>query len=127
MQLPRTADVVVIGGGIIGCAAAFFLHRAGLRPVIVERLPALAGLATAQSMEAMRAQFVEPENLAMMAESIAFYERFDEETGLGLRLGAPYDIGLHQQGYLFLSTQEDAPQRFSQRVAAQHALGTRAM
>lgn len=119
MQLPRTADVVIIGGGIIGCASAFFLHRAGLRPVIVERLPTLAGLATAQSMEAMRAQFVEPENLAMMAESIAFYERFGEETGLG----PGYEIGLHQQGYLFLSTQEDGPQRFRQRVAAQQALG----
>ncbi len=109
MQLPRTADVVVIGGGIIGCASAFFLHRAGLHPVIVERLPGLAGLATAQSMEAMRAQFVEPENVAMMSESIAFYERFGEETGLTARLGAPYEIGLHQQGYLFLTTEQDGP------------------
>lgn len=123
MQLPRTADVVIIGGGIIGCASAFFLHRAGLRPVIVERLPVLAGLATAQSMEAVRAQFVEPENLAMMSESIAFYERFSEETGLGAKLGSPYEIGLHQQGYLFLTTEADGPARFSQRVADQQALG----
>lgn len=122
MQLPRTADVVIIGGGIIGCASAFFLHRAGLRCVIVERLPTLAGLATAQSMEAMRAQFVEPENLAMMSESIAFYKRFGAETGLG-EPDEPYDIGLRQQGYLFLTTQADGPTRFRRRVADQHALG----
>jgi sarcosine oxidase subunit beta len=117
-QLPRTADVVIIGGGIIGCASAFFLSRAGLRPVIVERLPALASLATAQSMEAFRAQFAEPENLAMMSEAIQFYERFGEETGL-----PDCDIGLRQQGYLFLTTQEDGPARFKARVETQHALG----
>jgi sarcosine oxidase subunit beta len=117
-QLPRSADVVVIGGGIIGCASAFFLSRAGLRPVIVERLPGLASLATAQSMEAFRAQFIEPENLAMMSESIRFYERFGDETGL-----QDCDIGMRQQGYLFLTTQEDGPERFRARVAAQQALG----
>ncbi len=118
MQLPRTVDVVIIGGGIIGCASAFFLRRAGLRSVIIERLSTLAGLATAQSMEAMRAQFVEPENVAMMSECIRFYERFGEETGL-----PDCDIGLRQQGYLFLTTQSDGPERFKERVARQHALG----
>jgi sarcosine oxidase, subunit beta len=117
-QLPRTADVVIIGGGIIGCASAFFLSRAGLRPVIVERLPALASVATAQSMEAFRAQFAEPENLAMMSEAIRFYERFCEETGL-----PDCDIGLRQQGYLFLTTQADGPARFRARVETQQALG----
>lgn len=119
-QLPRTADVVIIGGGIIGCASAFFLSRTGLKPVIIERLPALASLATAQSMEAFRAQFAEPENLAMMSEAIRFYERFGEETGL-----PDCDIGLRQQGYLFLTTQEDGPARFKARVETQQALGLR--
>lgn len=107
-----------MGGGINGAASAFFLARAGLRPLIVERLPALARLTTSRSMEAMRAQFVEPENVAMMAESIAFYEHFAEHTGL-----PGHDIGLHQQGYLFLTTQPDGAQRFRQRVASQHACG----
>lgn len=66
----------------------------------------------------MRAQFVEPENVAMMRESIAFYEAFSENTGL-----RDYDIGIHQQGYLFLTTQPDGLEIFRQRVEAQHRLG----
>jgi len=116
--MTATCDVIIIGGGINGAASAFFLARAGLRCVIVERLPALARLTTSRSMEAMRAQFVEPENVAMMRESIAFYERFAEHTGLD-----GYDIGVHQQGYLFLTTADDGPQRLGQRVAVQHSLG----
>jgi sarcosine oxidase subunit beta len=117
-DLPPFADAVIVGGGISGAAAAFFLARAGLKPVIVERLSALAALTTAQSMEAMRAQFVEPENVAMMRESIGFYEAFAERTGL-----PGYDIGLHQQGYLFLTTRPDGPEIFGQRVEAQHHMG----
>jgi sarcosine oxidase subunit beta len=118
MTASPSPDAIIIGGGINGAASAFFLARAGLRCLIVERLPALARLTTSRSMEAMRAQFVEPENVAMMSESIAFYQHFAQHTGL-----AGYDIGVHQQGYLFLTTAVDGPQRLGQRVAAQHSLG----
>lgn len=113
-----TADVAIIGGGISGAAAAFFLSRAGLKPVIIERLPALANLTTSRSMEAMRAQFAEPENIAMMRESIAFYEQFNENVGL-----PDVHIGLHQQGYLFLTTNEAGATRMRERVAIQRAAG----
>jgi sarcosine oxidase subunit beta len=118
VDIPKSADVVIVGGGISGAASAFFLARAGLKPVIVERLSALAVLTTSQSMEAIRAQFVEPENVAMMRESIAFYEAFAECTSL-----PGYDIGLHQQGYLFLTTHPDGPRVFRERVEGQHSLG----
>ncbi len=118
--LPGQADAVIVGGGINGAASAFFLSRAGLRPVIVERLPALAALTTSRSMEAMRAQFVEPENVAMMRESIAFYEDFAQHTGL-----PGHTIGIHQQGYLFLTGHPSGADALRQRVEGQHWLGLR--
>ena len=69
---PLTADAIIIGGGIAGTAAAFFLARAGLRPLIVERRPALASLTTAHSMEAFHAQWIEPENMALIARVLIF-------------------------------------------------------
>jgi len=116
--MPSRADVVIVGGGISGASSAFFLARAGLKPIIVERLSSLAALTTSQSMEGMRAQFVEPENIALMRESIAFYEAFAEHTGL-----IDYDIGVHQQGYLFLTAGPEGWASFSQRVEKQHRLG----
>ena len=44
---PKRAEVVVIGGGIVGAATAFHARRAGLDPVILESRPALASLTTA--------------------------------------------------------------------------------
>ena len=43
-DLPRTADLVVIGGGIVGAATAFHASRAGLDVVVLERKPALCSL-----------------------------------------------------------------------------------
>src|SRR4051812_33505588 len=43
-DLPRTADLAVIGGGIAGLATAFFAARAGIRAVVLEKRPALCSL-----------------------------------------------------------------------------------
>ncbi len=43
---PTTADVVVVGGGVIGAATAFYAARAGLRPLLVERRAAPCTLTT---------------------------------------------------------------------------------
>jgi sarcosine oxidase subunit beta len=117
-DVPQTAEVVIIGGGIIGAASAFFLSRAGLKPIITERLSALASLTTSQAMEAVRAQFLEPENVAMMVESIGFYETFSEQIGR-----QDVDISLHQQGYLFLTATAEGMRTCRDRVEAQHRMG----
>ena len=95
---PATADVVVVGGGIVGAATAFYAARAGLSVVLVERRTALGALTTAASAASFRAQFTDAANIALMRESIAVFERFGEVIG-----DPACDIRLRQGGYLFVS------------------------
>lgn len=117
-DFPRSSDMVIVGGGIIGVATAFWASRAGLSVVCLERRDGLGTLTTAASEECFRAQFCEPENIRMMKASIEFFERFAEETGL-----ADYDLGMHQQGYLFLTDEENGLEALRQRVEAQRRHG----
>ncbi|MDI7275501.1 MAG: FAD-binding oxidoreductase [Anaerolineae bacterium] len=117
-DLSRPADVVVVGGGVIGVATAFWAGRAGLSVVCLERRDGLGTLTTALSEECFRAQFVEPANIRMMKASIEFFERFAEMTGL-----QDCDLGLRQQGYLFVSGEEDGPESLRRRVELQRRQG----
>lgn len=110
-------DVLVIGGGIVGCATAFYLNEHGLRPAIVERKPQFASLTTAASLQAVRAQFTDQANIDMMRESLDVYEQFAD------RVDDFVDIGLRQQGYLFVTTRDDGPMLTQARVELQHSLG----
>jgi glycine/D-amino acid oxidase-like deaminating enzyme len=99
-DLPATADVVVVGGGLVGLFTAFFAARAGLgRVIVLERKDAVAALTSAHSAEGFRLEWDAPENVAMVRDSVSVFERFGELTG------APgLDVGFRQPGYLFLSS-----------------------
>src|SRR5215471_13153785 len=98
-NLPRTADVVIVGGGIVGAATAFFACRAGLRVVLLEKRQALCTLTTPASTGAFRLQFDNPEEIALVREGIELFEEFAERTEL-----SGYDLDLRKQGYLFCAT-----------------------
>jgi sarcosine oxidase subunit beta len=115
-ELPPSADVVIVGGGIIGCATAFYASRAGLSAVVVERREGLGTLTTAASEECFRAQFDEPENVKMMLESISVFEHFADIVQV-----PDCDIHLHQQGYLFLTNGD--PGVLRKRVQDQRRIG----
>lgn len=117
-EFPGSADLVVVGGGIVGAATAFYAARAGLRTLVLERRAGLATLTTTRSLEAFRAQFDDPEDIAMMRESIATFETFAEVVDI-----PGYDISLHQQGYLFVTQEPDGPARVEARVARQRTAG----
>ncbi len=116
--LPATADLVIIGGGIVGAATAFFAARAGLHAVIIERRPLVAGHTTMNATGAFRAHFDNPEEMALVREGIGLFEHFGEIAGL-----AGYDLGLRQQGYLWVATTPATAARQRELVARQHAWG----
>ena len=95
----QTAEVVIIGGGIVGSSIAYQLTLAGCRNVLVlERESAQGKGSTGKSMGGVRAQFSTPVNIRMSLYSIPFYASFEE------RLGYPCDY--RPQGYLFCATNE---------------------
>ena len=93
----QTADVVIIGGGIVGSSIAWHLTDAGCRNVLlVERESHQGKGSTGKSMGGVRAQFATPVNIQMSLYSIPFYASFEE------RLGLPSEY--RAQGYLFVAT-----------------------
>jgi sarcosine oxidase subunit beta len=73
---PRTADLVVVGGGVVGTATAFFAARAGLETVLLEKRPALGTLSTSAATGAFRLQFDNREELELVRESVTFFRHF---------------------------------------------------
>ncbi len=117
-DLPPSADLVVIGGGVLGTATAFFATRAGLRTVVLESRPRLATLTTAAATGGVRVQFDNPEETALAQESLAFFTRFADEANL-----PGYDVGLLPRGYLFVTTDRRMARRQQERVEAQRSWG----
>src|SRR3954468_15345797 len=116
--LPASADLVIIGGGIVGAATAFFAARAGLSAVILEKRPALCTLTTPVSTGAFRLQFDNPEEVALVREGIELFEDFAQGAGL-----PGYDVGLRRSGYLFCARDPATVERQRQLVGTQHEFG----
>ena len=117
-ELPAHADLVVVGGGIVGSATAFFASRAGLDVVVLERRPALATLTTPVSTGAFRLQFDNAEEIALVREGIDLFDHFSERTGLD-----DWDIGLRHGGYLFCSLTDATLERSRRLVGRQREWG----
>jgi sarcosine oxidase subunit beta len=115
---PATADVVVVGGGVIGCATAFFAARAGLRVTVLERRAALGTLTTPVSSGAFRLQFDNAEEVEVVREGVALFDSFAERTGL-----AGLELGLRHGGYLFCSLTDATLDRSRSLVARQREWG----
>ncbi len=112
--LPAGADVVVVGGGVIGTSIAFHLAEAGADVCLLERSE-LAGGSTSRAAGGIRAQFSDPLNVALGRRSIEAFERFRERPGA--------EIDLHQVGYLFLLDRAEDVAAFERSVALQNELG----
>ncbi len=115
---PATADVVIIGAGVIGCASAFYATAAGLRTVVLDARPQPATLTTAAATGAYRLQHDNLEELALVREGVELLFDFAGRTGL-----AGYDIRLRPQGYLFCTTDPAALDRQRRMVERQHGFG----
>ncbi|HEY4679294.1 MAG TPA: FAD-dependent oxidoreductase [Candidatus Angelobacter sp.] len=114
----QTAEVVIIGGGIVGSSIAWHLTHAGCKNVLViERESSQGKGSTGKSMGGVRAQFSTPVNIQMSLYSIPFYAKFEEVVG--------YPADYRPQGYLFLATKESQLAYLRDNFARQQKLGLR--
>jgi sarcosine oxidase subunit beta len=109
------ADVVIVGGGIIGASIAYHLTSRGVRDVIVLERDELGGGSTTRNAGGVRLQFSTEINVRLSQRSLPRIERFADEMGV--------DPHLRQVGYLFLITEERDVGPFEASLAMWTRLG----
>lgn len=114
-ELPESADVVVVGGGVIGLSAAYHLAASGVRRVLLLERDELGSGSTSRAAGGVRANFSDAVNVELGRRSLETFGRFGELFG--------QDIDLHRVGYLFLLDSAADVARFERDVALQNELG----
>ncbi len=113
--LPRSANVAIIGGGIMGTSIAFHLAEAGVDGIVVIERDTLGSGSSAKPLGGVRATFSDPGNIQLGQRSLEAFERFHETFKT--------DIGLQQVGYLFLCRNEAELAALENITLVQNSLG----
>jgi sarcosine oxidase, subunit beta len=111
----QTADAVIIGAGIMGCAIAHSLAERGLTEIVVLEKDAIGRGATSDAAGGIRQQFSTETNVRLATYSVRVWEQFKERFD--------QDISFRQQGYLFLLTDPTEEPVFRGNLALQQRLG----
>ncbi len=116
MNLPTTADIVIIGGGVMGASAAYHLAQRGLKNIVLlEKEDFFGQGATGRCAGGVRYQFSTEINVKLSIESLPMIERFKEEIG--------QEVSYKQCGYLLVATNEKDTNAFRYNVKLQNKLG----
>ena len=113
-----TADIVIIGGGVIGTSVAYQLARRGTRQVVLLERETIASGTSGRATGGIRQQFADELDIRFSIEGVRFYEQFTRE-----RDSHPERPRFYQYGYLFFTTTEQHWQALQRIVALQQVLG----
>ena len=109
------ANVVIIGGGVMGTSTAYHLAKLGCKDVVLVEKKQLASGSTGLSAGGIRLQFSSEANIRISMESLLVFEHFAEEFEA--------EIDFRQHGYLFLATGAKDWAEFQANVAVQQRAG----
>ena len=113
--MPETADIVIIGAGIVGCSVAYHLARLGPARVVVLEKDLVCSGSTGKSAGGIRQQFATEVNIQLSIESLKMFHRMQDELGV--------DPGFRQIGYLFMASTPVELDLFRKNAAIQQGYG----
>ncbi len=108
-------DVVIVGGGVHGLAAAYYLGRRGAKNVAVLERSYLGAGASGRNTAIIRSNYRTPEGVAFYDESVKLYETLSAELG--------YNVLFSQQGHLTLAHTDSAIQGLRVRAEVNQLSG----
>jgi sarcosine oxidase, subunit beta len=113
--LPASAEIVIVGGGVIGLSIAYYLAKRGLNNVVVVERGYLAEGASGRNGGGVRQQWSTELNIRLMQESVELCRRFAVDIGV--------NVWFRQGGYLFLARTAAEVQRLERNIALQNRCG----
>jgi sarcosine oxidase, subunit beta len=113
--LPETAEIAIVGGGVIGLSIAYQLARRGLSDVVVIERGYLAEGASGRNGGGVRQQWSTEMNIRLMQESVELCRRFAVDLGV--------NVWFRQGGYLFLARTAQETQRLEKNIGLQNRCG----
>jgi sarcosine oxidase, subunit beta len=114
-EIPKSADVVVIGGGSVGCCSAYHLARMGAGRVVLLERESIASGSTGHSAGMFHQQYGSELLIRLAVESRLFLEEIAAEKDLGVRL--------HQNGYVHILFKPEELEKAKSLLPLQHRLG----
>lgn len=112
---PRTADIVIIGAGAIGCSIAYHFGLRGMKDVVVLEQEFIGSGTTSKAAGGIRVQFPTNIEIQFSMQSLEFFRHFQEEMGVN-----PH---LRQVGYLFLLGSALDVEHYTRQIALQQQYG----
>jgi sarcosine oxidase subunit beta len=112
--MPNKTDVVIVGGGVMGCAVAYYLAKEGLKPVVIERSD-IGGEASGSNGGGVRQSARNLKEMPLAMESIRMYGELHEELGM--------DVEYVRKGNLRLCTNPEEMEDMRKSVEKQQAAG----
>jgi sarcosine oxidase subunit beta len=113
--MTRTAEVVIVGGGVNGLACAYHLAKGGMADVVVLEKGYLGVGATGRCGAGIRQQWGMEENIILARESVKIFERLSDELG--------FNTFFRQGGYLMIVSTEQEHELVKKTIPLQNRLG----
>jgi len=118
MMFPKTADIVIIGGGVMGTSTAYHLAVRGQKNILLLEKDEFFGQeATGRCAGGVRFQFSTEINVRLSLQSLPMLDRFKDEIG--------QDINFRKCGYLFVLTRPEDVKTFRHSLELQQNLGVK--